>query len=117
GPPRLAARRPGAARSRPRQRPARRTRLPGAGRPQAAARPLLGAPADPHPRVGARGVHRAEGHGERPRSRARAALSGGTTMPAARTLQLLGLTTLLLVASFLDERLAWGALLPRSGVP
>ncbi len=31
-------------------------------------------------------------------------------MPAARSFQLLGLATLLLVASFLDERLAWGAL-------
>ncbi len=31
-------------------------------------------------------------------------------MPAARTFQLLGLATLLLVASFLDERLAWAAL-------
>src|SRR5258708_6076916 len=31
-------------------------------------------------------------------------------MPAARTLQLLGLATLLLVAAFLDERLAWAAL-------
>ena len=31
-------------------------------------------------------------------------------MPAARLFQLLGLATLLLVASFLDDRLAWGAL-------
>ncbi|HEY0511727.1 MAG TPA: DUF58 domain-containing protein [Thermoanaerobaculia bacterium] len=31
-------------------------------------------------------------------------------MPAARSFQLLGLATLLLVASFLDERLAWAAL-------
>ena len=31
-------------------------------------------------------------------------------MPAARCFQLLGLATLLLVASFLDERLAWAAL-------
>ena len=31
-------------------------------------------------------------------------------MPAARTFQLLGLITLLLVASFLDARLAWAAL-------
>ena len=31
-------------------------------------------------------------------------------MPAARLFQLLGLATLLLVASFLDARLAWGAL-------
>jgi uncharacterized protein (DUF58 family) len=31
-------------------------------------------------------------------------------MPAARTFQLLGLATLLLVAAFLDERLAWAAL-------
>ena len=31
-------------------------------------------------------------------------------MPAARAFQLLGLATLLLVASFLDERLAWAAL-------
>src|SRR3954452_4739895 len=31
-------------------------------------------------------------------------------MPAARTFQILGLATLLLVAAFLDERLAWAAL-------
>src|SRR5436309_6882440 len=31
-------------------------------------------------------------------------------MPAARAFQILGLATLLLVAAFLDERLAWAAL-------
>ncbi|MEO6193115.1 MAG: DUF58 domain-containing protein [Thermoanaerobaculia bacterium] len=37
-------------------------------------------------------------------------------MPAARSFQLLGLATLLLVASFLDERLAWTALALDLGV-
>jgi uncharacterized protein (DUF58 family) len=37
-------------------------------------------------------------------------------MPAARCFQLLGLATLLLVASFLDERLAWAALALDLGV-
>jgi uncharacterized protein (DUF58 family) len=37
-------------------------------------------------------------------------------MPAARSFQLLGLATLLLVASFLDERLAWAALALDLGV-
>ena len=37
-------------------------------------------------------------------------------MPAARAFQLLGLATLLLVASFLDERLAWAALALDLGV-
>ena len=37
-------------------------------------------------------------------------------MPAARAFQLLGLATLLLVASFLDERLAWAALVLDLGV-
>src|SRR5688500_11508013 len=36
--------------------------------------------------------------------------SQGLTMPALRCFQLLGLITLLLVASFLDSRLAWAAI-------